>query len=147
MITGKINSIDLYKGLSERLDKAIDFVKGLDKDIAVGKYEIDGDDVFASIVEGETTSMDEIKIEAHKKYIDLQYIISGEEIMVYAPIEDCTVTEEYNETKDIFFTKGEGDGIKMSEGKFYIVFPCDGHAPVKGYEKTSFKKAIIKVRF
>ena len=59
MITGKINSIDLYKGLSAGLDKAIDFVKGLGNDVAVGNYEIDGDNVFAFITEGETTSMRE----------------------------------------------------------------------------------------
>ena len=147
MITGRKEDLNTYKGLSERIDKAIDYILNLDESIAPGKYEIDGKDVYVSIIEKETSSMDNFKFEAHKNYLDLQYIISGGEIMVYAPVSDCEVITEYNAEKDVYFLNGDKRSeMKLSAGEFYLVHPFDAHAPGKGYETMNFKKAVVKIK-
>ena len=81
MIIDKIENAHLYKGLSKRIEKAFEYIRATDlKNIKPGKYEIDGENIFALISEYKTKSEQEGKLEAHRKYIDVQYVISGEEI-------------------------------------------------------------------
>lgn len=146
MIVGKKEDILYYKGLSDRIDHAIDFVLTLDKDINLGTYEIDGNSLYVNIVEGETSSLDTVEFEAHKEYLDLHYILSGKEIMVYAPLDECVKITEYDAENDYWLFSGKGNEIEMSEGCFYLLYPKDAHCPGKGHRVTQFKKAIIKIR-
>lgn len=146
MITGKKEDILYYKGLSDRIDHAIDFVLTLDKSMRPGTYEIEGKDIYVNIVEGETSPIDTIEFEAHKEYLDLHYILSGKEIMVYAPIDECVKMTEYDAENDYWLFGGKGNGIEMSDESFYLLYPNDAHCPGKGHGVTPFKKAIVKIR-
>ena len=146
MIIGKIEELDNYKGLSERIGRATEFLLNLNPEIPVGKHIIDGDDIYANVICGETSSMEEVKFEAHRKYLDLQYVIDGEEIMVYAPINNCFQETDYNEESDYCLLNGKGSEIKVKAGEFYLLYPFDAHAPAKGYQKTKFKKIIVKIK-
>lgn len=80
MIVGKIKNINMYKGISKNLDKAIDSIakrEFLEK--KVGKYEIDGEKVFFNVQEFTTKSIEEAFFETHKKYTDIQIVIDGTE--------------------------------------------------------------------
>jgi YhcH/YjgK/YiaL family protein len=148
MIIDKIQNSHLYKGLSKRIEKAFEYIKATDlKNINPGKYEIDGENIFALISEYKAKSESEGKLEAHRKYIDVQYVISGEELMGYAPLGGQQVLDPYKEENDIIFFAGEKSFTKVSSGMFAIFFPGDVHMPgIMIKESSAVKKLVIKVR-
>lgn len=146
MIIGNIKNISAYKGLSGGIDKAIDFVLNASPDIAEGKHEIDGKNVYASVVTKDTKPLEEAKFEAHREYLDLQFILDGGEVMGYAPADTMTESVAYNPEKDILFLKGDGSFIDVNKGDFYIVHPFDAHAPGLGKVPGKFKKIIVKIK-
>ena len=148
MIIDKIENAYLYKALSKRIEKAFEYIKATDlKNITPGKYEIDGENIFALISEYKTKPDSEGKLEAHRKYLDVQYVISGEEQMGYVPLNDQQILEPYKEENDIVFYTGNKSFTKVSEGMFAIFFPEDVHMPGITTGKISeVKKIVIKVR-
>ena len=148
MIIDKIENSNLYKCLGKRIEKAFEYIHNTDlKNIKPGKYEIDGENIFALINEYKTKSESEGKLEAHKKYIDVQFVINGEELMGYAPLGGQRVLEPYKEENDIMFLTGDKSFTKVSSGMFAIFFPEDVHMPGISSEKISdVKKLVIKVR-
>ena len=148
MIVDKIENANLYKNLDERIEKSFDYIKQTDlKNLQAGRYDIDGNNIFALISEYKTKTENEGKLEAHKKYIDVQYVIEGEELMGYSPLSDQSILEPYKEENDIIFFKGEKVFIKVAEGMFAIFFPEDVHMPGIQIEKKSpVKKLVIKVK-
>jgi YhcH/YjgK/YiaL family protein len=148
MIIDKLSNNHLYSGLSERINKAFTYLKETDfSEMELGKYEIDGDNIFALVNEYHTKDESEGKLEAHKKYIDVQFVTKGSELMGYAPLENQKVIDEYNEQNDITFFSGEKSFVKVDERMFAIFFPTDVHLPgIKVIEKSFVKKIVIKVK-
>ncbi|HEY7751246.1 MAG TPA: YhcH/YjgK/YiaL family protein [Ignavibacteriaceae bacterium] len=148
MIIDKFENINLYKNIHSGINLAFDYIRKNDfKNIKPGKYEIDGQEVFALISEYQSKPEAEGKLEAHKKYIDVQYVISGEELMGYSPLGNQTILAPYKEENDIIFYSGEKSFTKVSAGMFAIFFPGDVHMPGIKTETPSFvKKLVIKVR-
>ena len=129
-------------------DKAFAFLKSQDlHKIAKGKYPIDGDNVFASVTEDPSKDFDKTNWESHRKYIDVQCIIEGEENMGVCPINKATVTKEYDEKKDVANYSAEGKIYTGTPGTFFIFFPENVHRPniTPGGNKV-VKKVVIKVR-
>jgi YhcH/YjgK/YiaL family protein len=158
MILDKIENADLYKNLNDRIRKSLNYIKQTDlKKLQPGRYDIDGENIFALISEYNTKPESEGKLEAHRKYIDVQYVIDGEELMGYTPLSDPAfakasagrqeILEQYNEENDIVFYKGEKFFVKVSAGMFAIFFPEDVHMPGINTGKSAMvKKLVIKVR-
>ena len=148
MIIDKIENAILYKSLGDRIQKSFDYIKQTNlKKLQPGRYDIDGDNIFALISEYQTKPEAEGKLEAHKKYIDVQFVIEGEELMGYAPLGNQEILEPYKEENDIIFYKGEKVFIKVPEGMFAIFFPEDVHMPGIQVEKKSLvRKLVIKVK-
>jgi YhcH/YjgK/YiaL family protein len=133
-----------------RWDKALEWLSQTDlKDIAPGKYHIDGDDVYASVAESPTKDQDEVKWEAHRKYADIQYVISGKEKMGVAPVSAAIPTGDFDEQKDLgFFTVPEEHCTyyTATSAQFFIFFPDDAHRPgirITGCDRN--KKVVVKV--
>jgi YhcH/YjgK/YiaL family protein len=86
--------------------------------------------------------------EAHKKYADIQVLISGEEKIGVLPLDATTVTVPYDEEKDIMFLTAEGENYRDAmPGKFFLFFPEDAHRPtVKKTENSQVRKIVVKVR-
>jgi len=149
MIIDKIENAKLYYNLGMRIKKALDYTRQTDlKNLQPGKYEIEGDNIFALISEYETKTESEGKLEAHRKYIDVQYVIEGEELMGYAPLGNQQILEPYKEENDIIFYSVEKSFTKLSAGMFAIFFPTDVHMPGICVEKMSaVKKLVIKCLF
>ena len=95
--------------------------------------------------QGKTKPTEENVYEAHKKYIDLQYILSGEEDTGYAPVSECNIKVPYNENDDYLMVEGEGSEVRVTKGCFYIAFPCDGHRPMCSAIPGDIRKVIIKI--
>ncbi len=130
-------------------DKAFEYLKTQDlKSLEEGKYELEGDGLFAVVSEYMTRSLDESKYEAHKKYADIQYLISGEEKMGLIGLDKTEVTIPYNEENDIVFVDAPDENLLMANDQlFFIFFPEDAHRPCMMIdEKTPIKKIVLKVR-
>lgn len=145
MIFGKKEDLHLYRNLCENMAKGIDFLMDFDESTPCGKYEIDGKKVYALVISGKTKPSEDNAYEAHKKYIDLQLVLSGEEDTGYAPVSDCTIEKPYDENDDYLMVKGEGSEVRVSDGGFYIAFPCDGHRPMCCKKEGDIRKVIVKI--
>ena len=109
MIIDKIENCGQYYGMHKNFQRAFEAIKNaLDKDMPVGKYEIDGADLFISVQEYNTKLEENARFEAHRKYIDIQYIVSGEEVVEVTDISKTSVETEYNEAKDMEFYTPNG---------------------------------------
>ena len=148
MIIDKIENSGLYLNLSKRIAKAFKYVDSTDfSRIEPGRYEIEDDNIFAIVNEYETKNVNDCVLEAHRKFIDIQYICSGVELIGVAPLVNQIPTKEYDETKDCAFFNEETSFVKMTGGMFAIFFPDDLHMPgVKTDSISKVKKVVIKVR-
>jgi YhcH/YjgK/YiaL family protein len=134
----------------DRWDKAFKFLKNTDLlKLELKRYDIDDDNLFATVSEYISKNEETAKFEAHRKYIDIQYVISGKEVMNVAPI--ATVKEilvPYDATKDIeFVTVKEIVSFKANTDKFFIFFPGDAHRPgLKDGVNSPVRKIVVKVK-
>ena len=150
MIVTDLNHIEQQVLMTHALKKAIDFLRRLDVDgLTDGKAEIEGEDVFAIVQRYETAVMDIPKFEYHKKYIDIQYILSGEEVIGWAPSAQMTITGTYDIDKDICFgtvPKGQITPVYLQACQLAVLFPEDGHAPRLAVNAPSHVlKIVVKV--
>ena len=129
-------------------EKTFEYIKKTDLlNLAVGKYPVDGDKVLAVISEYDTQEPAERKWESHKKFIDIQIILSGKELMGVAPYAEATPDIPYSETKDVEFRQViNGKDHLAQPGTFFIFFPSDSHRPNQNAgEIVKVKKAVFKV--
>ncbi len=149
MIYDKLNNIASYKGLSTDIYEGLMYLNAITKDIENGVYVINPR-VKAIVSEYITKEVNEYGYEAHREYIDIQHLISGEEKICCSPLEYLKEIKPYNEEKDAAFYKEatvKPQELIIGNGYFTILFPQDGHMPqmcVK--EPTAVKKVVVKVK-
>ena len=147
MIKDNLTNAECYYSLSNNLRKGFLWLKENNlEEIKDGKYEIDGEKIFANVQTYETK--DDAPYEVHKKYIDIQYMIKGEESVGVVNYKDCKTTETYNENKDIEFLECMKNDFYqiLRKGEFLIFYPQDAHKPsLKINNKKLVKKVIVKV--
>ncbi|MFA7228945.1 MAG: YhcH/YjgK/YiaL family protein [Melioribacteraceae bacterium] len=148
MIFDQLKNAHLYFPLSDRIAKALQYLAQTDfANIAPGTYEIDGENIFALVQEYSTRPLSSSKWESHKKYIDIQYIVSGKEKMGYTDAKKVIVLQRYHPNNDIVLYKGEGNFITAEEGQFVLFFPTDIHMPQLAINiPREVKKVVVKVR-
>jgi YhcH/YjgK/YiaL family protein len=148
MIADIIQNAGLYEGLNKKFAKAFTYLKETDfTSVEKGKYNIHEDEIFVIVNEFETKDKNECELEAHKKHIDIQYIVRGVELFGYAPLTDQKPVVDYNEAKDVAFYKEEVSYIKLEAGMFIIFFPTDMHqGEVRQYEPVTVKKVVVKIK-
>jgi YhcH/YjgK/YiaL family protein len=152
MITGFVDDIKSNKWLSgiEGIKKILDIIDNTDfSKLEDGTYNI-SDDLFYILATYNTTSnVEEKPAEAHKKYIDIQYMIYGEEKLGYADIKNPKMSQKlYDEKSDAeFFSRIEGEGfIILKKGMYAVFFPQDVHRPGISIKETrGIRKAIFKL--
>ncbi len=147
MIIDKIENAKLYESLSTRLAAGFKYIQNTDLiNTESGTYEIEGKDVFAIVQEYESKNQSECIIEAHYKYLDIQYIISGEECIGVTTLTN-QVPYEVNQENDYAFYKTETALVPLSAGMFAVFYPSDIHQPcVANNMPQNVKKVVVKVR-
>jgi YhcH/YjgK/YiaL family protein len=147
MILDSLKNAHLYTNVSERIALGLKYLQETDlAALEPGKYEIDGTNVYAAISAYDSRTLEQGKFEAHKKYIDIQYIVSGSEKMYYSNIINMEEATEYNEVKDVLFYKGNGDALTVNSGNFAIFFPEDVHMPNIAVDAPApVKKVVVKI--
>ena len=144
MIKDKVNYSALYEGVNPGFPAAFAFLKeALASPKEVGRYELGGG-VFALVQSYDTKSVENCKIEAHRKYIDIQCVLKGKELFGVADLATQTLYEDKFEEKDVAFYKGEVDLLTLTDGDFVVVFPQDAHRPQQG-DGSHVEKVVVKV--
>jgi len=147
MVMDSVVNAQLYNGLGERIAMGLKYIKENSfTDMEPGKYEIDGSNIYALILEYESKPVDTCKWESHRRYIDIQYVVKGFERIGYSNIDSMRICEEYNEEKDYMFLEGEGNYFHISVGTFAIFGPQDAHmVGIAAGEPGKVKKVVLKI--
>ncbi len=151
MIVSEMIHIERQISLTSHMKKALTFLHQQDlRGLADGKVEIDGDRVLAIVQRYETIAIRVPKFEYHRKYIDIQFIVYGEEIIGWTPAERMTIVEPYNADKDICFGEdraGKWTPVHLQAGQLAVLWPEDGHAPkISPGVPASVMKIVMKVK-
>lgn len=132
------------------VNEAIEYLKGQDlMSMEAGKYPVD-DDFYYMVQEYTTKVRSEAKLEAHEKWIDIQWMLKGTEIIETEDISRLTVKEAYNPEKDVtFYEKPEVmSKTVLTDGAYVVLYPQNGHMPQVAVDEKplAIKKVVAKVR-
>jgi YhcH/YjgK/YiaL family protein len=147
MVIDSIENYNLYANLTKRIAKGFEFIINTDLvQIESGTYEIDNKAIFAIVQEYDTREIKDCVLEGHTKYIDIQYIVQGTELMgVVTKNNQKAISSDLD--KDYTFYEGETSFIRIDEGMFTVFFPDDLHMPcVQAGESSRVKKVVVKVQ-
>ncbi len=150
MIVDQIENARLYTPLHKQFKKA--FAVLADPALAQkpdGRYNADGDDLYYMVQHYTTKPVDQARFESHKKYIDIQVLLAGQELLGYVPTTGLEVTVPYDESKDIMFYRAGtmAAQVRLELGLFCILFPHDAHLPSCQITcPTEVYKVVFKVR-
>lgn len=149
MIYDKLDNIDLYKGISDDIYAGLEYLRVIDADIASGTYQINPR-VKAMVSEYETKVENQYGFEAHRKNIDIQYLVKGEEKISSLPLKYLKETKTYDEEIDAAFYVERGikpQDLFLGNGYFAMLFPQDGHMPQLCVNTPRIvKKVVVKVK-
>ncbi len=146
MILDDLAHANRYLPLHQGFQAAFEFLARPDLGkLDSGRHEIDGDRIFALINRDVGRGRDGARFEAHRKYIDIQFLVDGNEEIGWSPLGECTtISEPYDDSRDILFYADRPNlWIWLPVGKYMIFFPEDAHAPLASTGNNV--KAVIKI--
>lgn len=146
MILDTIHLASRYTALHPAFEQAFRFLAQLDpKTLAPGRYELDGSKLYANVEQTQGRGRESAKLEAHREYIDIQYVASGVEVIGWRACMDCTEEKAgYDSGRDIeFFPDSPDVWVQVNPGQFVLLFPEDAHAPLAGTGPVT--KVVVKV--
>lgn len=133
-------------------ERAFDFLSSLDANAPEGKTLLQGDDLFAIVMSYDTRERCDAMLESHRKYVDIQAVLTEAEGIDWFPREGLEVKIPYDAEKDaMFYHRLDGTApahLEMKPGRFVILYPEDAHMCqliVDGAIRT-IKKVVVKVR-
>jgi len=151
MIKDNLQHIDYYNYLSPGIYYGLKYLKNTDfSTMENGKYEIKEGKVYAIVQDYDTNPEIEGRFEAHKKFVDIQFIIEGEEQIFVGNLEEFEESIPYDEEKDICFLIPKSDAkiepVKLIPGEYVILTPKDVHMPSIFVEESKHvKKVVLKI--
>jgi YhcH/YjgK/YiaL family protein len=131
------------------LERAFEYLARTDlAALPLGRTDIEGNDLFLTVSEAETRAPEQVKFEAHRRYIDIQLVVRGQESIGYAPVASLVMAEPYDATKDIefFSVPQESATLALRAGDFAVFAPGDGHRPSLHLDGPHVsRKVVVKV--
>jgi YhcH/YjgK/YiaL family protein len=146
MIIDHLSNCPLYYPLHPKFESAFDYLRqsGL-SGLPVGKVPLEADDLYALVQEYATKPLEAGTWEAHRRYIDLQYIVTGAERIGYASIRHLD-QGTYDPARDFLPLQGVGDLVTVPEGFFMLLMPEDAHMPgLAIHAPAPVKKIVLKI--
>ena len=148
MIYASLKGSDAARRRDARLEPGFAFLREMPPALADGKHDIGGG-AHAIVSTYQTASPDEKKFEAHRKYIDLQCVVEGEEIVHVAHVSTLATADEYDETRDVafFHDPASHESIVLRAGYFAVFYPEDAHRPgmTAGGAPSTVRKVVVKI--
>lgn len=147
MIVERLANPNIVAALPPGVKRAWDFLRTNDlRTIAIGRHEIDGDRLFALVQEYTTRPPEDCVWEAHRRYIDVQHVVFGEERMGYANITHVREKEPYDSTRDVAFYEPGTDFVTLRPEMVAILGPEDVHSPCRAAgAAVRVRKVVLKV--
>jgi YhcH/YjgK/YiaL family protein len=149
MILDLLANASLYGGLPARLVAALDFLQSTDlAALPLGKTVLDGERRFALVQEYQPKPASALKYEAHRRYWDVQYVVSGVERMGWNTFGRMTISHPHDADRDVAFFTGSGDTFLVPAGTFAIFGPHDVHMPGIAPDNAlaaTVRKIVVKV--
>lgn len=149
MIIDNLENADRYNSLGEGIAAAFSYLRATDlATIATGKHIIEGDNVFAIVQEYDTLDAAGEQMESHRKHIDVQYVVSGTELVGHAVLANQSVSKPYSDEEDFMLYADKPSFFsKFDAGIFMIFYPTDLHMPCISDAGTQrVRKVVVKVR-
>ena len=150
MILDNLPQWPRYTAVSPRFQRAFEFLQKVDARAPLGRHEIDAENIFALVQAYTTMPAEKAQFEAHRKYIDIQFLIAGRESILWAPLSTMkTVNMPYDKQKDaaLYALVPEGWPLLLGAGQFTILFPEDAHAPCCVWGAPGeVRKVVVKVK-
>lgn len=147
MILDVVTNLPQYFSLSKGFGKAAEFLARPDLgQLAAGRHEIDGDNVFAMVYRGVGRKRETARLESHRQYMDIQCVLSGLDTMGWIPLGQCKVPDgDYIEQRDVrFFLDEPVAWVPVRPGSFAIFMPEDAHMPSIA-DQPDIDKIVVKV--
>jgi biofilm protein TabA len=150
MILDRIQNWALYFEQNSRVGEAMHFLtQELDPSVPDGRIELDGVKMYANVETYSTRPVEKCRFEAHRLYLDIQYIIKGGEIIGWTPTNELAVADPYDSERDLTFYEQpkQFTTLELYEGSFALFYPGDAHQPgmnLSGIETV--KKVVVKIR-
>jgi biofilm protein TabA len=149
VVFDKIENAKMYNGLGKRIAQGLALLKDpAVLNAAKGRHEVDGDNLYYMADEYDSKPEDQGRLEAHRKYIDIQYVISGREWIGCRALDGLQIETAYKADKDIeFYTRAEPmTHVTVDAGTFVILWPHEAHMPGRMFDKPEhIKKIVVKV--
>lgn len=146
MIFDLMSNADRYTALHSGFKAAFEYLRTHDvTKLEAGKHEIDGERLAIMVNKCTGRGIQGAKLEAHKKYIDIQLTVQGTEVIGWKNVGTCTQVETpYVDSADIAFYKDPSDvWLTVPPGTFAVFYPEDAHAPLAG--EGDVVKGVMKI--
>jgi YhcH/YjgK/YiaL family protein len=144
MIVCPWKDIKKYAALLPGIDEAFDAVNALTEYEDKKAYPLSNDNRF--FIAAQSTKAPTVG-EAHRNYLDIQYVVKGKEVMGWAPLEACQPDGDFNEAKDVGMFSGPYEYLTINEGMCYVAFPEDAHMPGRHLDvPNDFVKVVVKLK-
>ena len=149
MIYDTVENMSLYFDKDPRFAKVCkayeDFMKN---PVESGRIDIEPEKVWCNVSKYETKLREGAKYESHREFADVQLMVEGEELIGWAPFDECTITDDFKEGGDIAFMTAENDiMLPLRKGYFMVFFPEDAHMPcIKSPASDTAFKLVFKVK-
>ncbi|WP_299823539.1 YhcH/YjgK/YiaL family protein [uncultured Pontibacter sp.] len=147
MVLDKLANAQRYYALHPLFEKAFSYLRDTNLATAsTGVHEIDGKNLFAIVSEAAGVTEQEYKLEVHRKYIDIQYVVSGTDRMGWKDLAKCDAPNDpYNAERDAaFFPDKTSSWFDVPTGSFTIFYPDDAHAAMVTGENI-VRKVVLKI--
>jgi YhcH/YjgK/YiaL family protein len=152
MIVSDLNHISRQAADNVLLAKAFHFLRSIEgQELPDGRITVDGDLVYALVQTYQTNPLPGSGplLESHRRYIDIQYVAKGAEIIGWSPLECVAVTIPYDPAKDAEFGTVSPPAltlVRLTAGQLAVLWPEDAHAPrLAADEPVTVKKIVVKV--
>jgi YhcH/YjgK/YiaL family protein len=149
MIYDTLDNLSRYASLLPGLAQAAEFVRALAADAPDGRTELDGEALYAAVASYATEPAESRRFEAHRKYVDLQMLLVGEERMDVAPLPGLQTLEAYDADRDVSFHAAPAHfaSLPMRPGLFALLWPHDAHRPNCCLAApANVRKCVVKIR-
>ncbi|MGR5061724.1 N-acetylneuraminate anomerase [Photobacterium sp. DNB22_13_2] len=150
MIVGHIEQLETYSYLPAAVHRSLAFLSETNMaELSVGRHDIDGDNIFVNVMEFDTACANSKLHEVHREYLDIQYLITGEERIGFALANDSHTVEKTYDAENDYWLAGQlnmESEVVMEPGMFAIFLPNQPHKPgCEVQTPTAIKKAVVKV--
>ncbi len=150
MLVSSLSTADKNDYLSARMKAAYAFLSNSDlANLPLGRVDIEGDEVFANVQEYNTVPSADKQMEAHRRYYDVQFVVEGEELLQYAPLEGLKEASPFDEASDfgLYETPATCSDVVLHAGDLAILAPEDAHKPgcTLGANACHVRKIVVKV--